>query len=85
MAGVGKQGALHVDVEFADLNRWHITSWHLENSAAGQLSQAYVFPLSTLVSWDDGHILEVFAFFSVVLFCCGLFCFKDETKPLRMF
>lgn len=40
MAGAGKQSALLVDVEFAALNRWHITRWHLESSAAGQLSHA---------------------------------------------
>lgn len=41
--GAGKQRLLHTDVEFAALNRWHITSWHLESSAAGQLSQTPAF------------------------------------------
>lgn len=42
-AGAGKQRVLHTDVEFAALNRWHITSWHLESSTVGQLSQTPAF------------------------------------------
>ena len=85
MAGAGRQSARLADVEFAALNRWHITSWHLESSAAGQLSQASALPCSRrsflgwrwAFSWKPSSRLSV-PLWSVPL--CSDFYYHQSVK-----
>lgn len=83
MVGTGKQSALLADVKFAALNRWHITRWRLESSAAGQLSQASAFlrRRRSFLGWRWAFPgSRVFAFLRCSLLL-GSVLFHEENKP----
>lgn len=78
------QSVLLVDVEFVALNRWHIICWHLESSAAGQLSQASAFPCSgrSFLGWCWAFPGSFSCFCGSPLLYSGLFCCREKVNLL---